>query len=137
MRVEWPSIFQGDSLLSYAALMKLDFRHHDSEFRMYGFGKMLTFPPFRRQGWGQKVLEAATEFIHHGDADVSSLFCDPSLEPVYARHGWITTHSPTRLGQPDRFEEYSPSRMMRFISEKGRANKESFETEPVYIDWPS
>jgi hypothetical protein len=159
MRMEWPSIFQGDNLympetyppemdpvhfvvsqgdtlISYGALLKINLAHSGADYRVYGFGNMLTFPPFRHQGWGRQVLQAATLFIGQSDADVAALFCDPSLEPFYAAQGWTTTHCPTRLGQPNQFEDYPPSRMMLFISKKGRLNKVEFETKPMYIEWP-
>jgi hypothetical protein len=157
MRCEWSSIFQGanlymseiyppefqpihfvlaegDTLLSYGTLLNLDMAHADKNYVVYGFGNMLTFPPFRRHGYGGQILQAATEFIQTSDADVAILFCDPSLESFYSAKGWSATRSPTRLGRPDQYEEYSPLRMMLFVSEKGRQNQADFETQPLYVD---
>lgn len=159
MRMEWPSIFQGDNLympetyppdfhpvhfviaegetlLSYGEILRLTIDHNGSRYQVYGFGNMLTFPPFRRQGWGGQVLKAATQFIQHNDVDIAALFCDSGLEPFYAKQGWVVTRSPTRLGRSDQFEDYLPLRMMLFISEKGRLNRAEFETQPMYIEWP-
>src|SRR5687768_6126964 len=100
MRMEWPSIFEGDNLympetyppelepvhfvvaegdtlISYGALLRLDITHAGSEYRVYGFGNMLTFPPFRRRGYGGQILQAATHWIQESDVDVAILFCDP------------------------------------------------------------
>jgi hypothetical protein len=68
--------------------------------------------------------------------DAAILFCDRLLEPFYAERGWTATSSPTRLGRPDQYEEYVPSRMMLFVSEKGQRGKTDFEFQPIYIDWP-
>lgn len=159
MRMEWSSIFQGDNLymletyppelqpihfvvaegdtlLSYGALLKLNLTHAGSDYHVYGFGNLLTFPPFRRRGHGGRVLQAATEFIQQSDVDAGILFCDPQLGSFYAAKAWVPTRGPTRLGQPDRYEEYAPLRMMLFISERGRSSKEDFETQPLYIDEP-
>ena len=159
MRMEWTSIFQGenlympetyppelhpvhfvmaegDTLLSYAAILKLNLTHKGERYKVYGFGNMLTFPPFRKRGYGGQILEAATQFIRQSDVDAAILFCDPQLESFYATQNWVPTQSPTRVGEPGHYEEYEPTRMMLFVSEKGIQSKTDFETEPLYIEWP-
>ena len=159
MRCEWPSIFQGDilylsapyppelnpvhfvvaegdSLLSYATIMKLNIAHADQDFSVYGFGNMLTFPPYRGQGYGRRILRAATEFIQRSPVDVAILFCDKSLENYYAPQGWLRTPSATYLGSSGKPLLYEPSRMMLFVSEKGKAAQTDFENTPLHIDYP-
>ncbi len=159
MRCEWPSIFQGDilylstpyppesepvhfvmakgeSLLSYATLMKLKLTHASQDFSVYGFGNMLTFPPYRKQGYGRQVLQAATDFINKSPVDVAILFCDKTLENYYGTQGWETTPSPTYLGHSGKPELYEPSRMMLFVSEKGKSARAEFETSPLHITYP-
>jgi GNAT superfamily N-acetyltransferase len=159
MRMEWSSIFcddnlymsetyppelqpvhfviaENDSLLSYASLLKLNLTQAGIDYCIYGFGNLLTFPPYRRRGYGGQILQAATDFIQQSDADAAILFCDHLLEPFYAEKGWEVIPSPTRLGILDRYEEYAPSRMMLFVSEKGERGKTDCESQPIYIDWP-
>lgn len=159
MRMEWTSIFhgdnlymsetyppefepmhlvvaEGDTLLSYASLLKLDLVQAGVKYRVYGFGNLLTFPPFRRRGYGGQVLQRATSLVRQSDADVAILFCDPALESFYAAASWVPTHSPTRMGGPEHYEDYTPLRMMLFVSEKGSQGKADFESQPMYIDWP-
>ena len=154
MRCEWPSIFQGDilyltepyppeldpvhfvmaegdSLLSYATIMKRDLSHAGHDYTIYGFGNMFTFAPYRKQGYGRKVLQAATNFIHESTVDVAGLFCDKSLEGYYALEGWLATHSPTYLGYPEERRLYDPLRMMLFISKRGKVAERDFENSPV------
>jgi GNAT superfamily N-acetyltransferase len=158
MRCVWPSIFQGDILylsetyppepdtmhfvvaegdvlLSYAAVLKQGLAHNDQKYTAAGFGNMLTFPPYRKQGHGRQALRAATDFIHKSDVDVAILYCDASLESYYASEGWAVTPSPTRVGRPDQYSAYEPSRMMLFVSTRGQAAKKDFESLPVYVDW--
>ena len=159
MRCEWSDIFQGDNLympetyppenkpvhfvlaegetlISYAAVMEVDLVHTGNDYHVYGFGNMLTFPPFRKHGYGRQVLSAATELIRKSNADVGVLFCDPSLENFYASEGWATTPSATRLGEPELYDTYHPSRMMLFVSQKGLDHRQDFERQPMYVDWP-
>lgn len=159
MRMEWSSIFQGENLymqetyppalepvhfvvaegetlISYGSLLMVDLLHAGEAYHVYGFGNLLTFPPFRRQGYGGQILQRATRFIRESDVDAAILFCDPALQSFYAAQGWGPTHSPTRLGTPERYEDYTPLRMMLFVSEKGDRRKADFENQPMYIDWP-
>lgn len=159
MRMEWSSIFyddnlymsetyppelapvhfviaEGDSLLSYASLLKLPLSHAGNDYQIYGFGNLLTFPPYRKRGYGGQILQAATDFIHQSQVDGGILFCDRLLEPFYGAKGWTITRAPTRLGKLDQYKEYEPSRMMLFVSENCQRGRADFETEPLYIDWP-
>jgi GNAT superfamily N-acetyltransferase len=118
MRMEWASIFyddnlymsetyppelqpvhfvmaENDSLLSYASLLKLNLPHAGMNYSIYGFGNLLTFPPYRRRGYGGQILQAATQFIRQSDADAAILFCDRLLERFYeARAGFALTAPP-------------------------------------------
>jgi len=159
MRCEWSDIFQGENLympetyppenhpihfvlaegetlISYAAIMEVRLHHGGNVYHVYGFGNMFTFPPFRKHGYGEQVLLTATNYIRASAVDLAILFCDPKLEGFYAASGWQATHSPTRLGQPDQYQVYEPSRMMLFLSEKGRVHQKDLDNQPVYIDWP-
>jgi predicted GNAT family N-acyltransferase len=127
---------EDDSLLSYATLLKLNIPHAGMEYKIYGFGNLLTFPPYRKRGYGGQILQAATNYILQSDVDAAILFCDHLLEPFYAEKGWAHTPSPTRLGKPEQYEDYGPSRMMLFVSEKGRRGRTDFEAQPIYIDSP-
>lgn len=159
MRCEWPSIFEGsltylsetyppemkpihfvaihgETLVSYAAILRLSLHHADQPFTVYGFGNMFTFPPYRGHGYGKQILALATDYILNSDVDVGILFCDTTLAPFYAQSDWQRTLSPTRIGQPQRFEpEEQVLRMMCFVSLHGRGYRQAFEEEPVYVEW--
>lgn len=159
MRCEWPSIFQGDilylsapyppeadpihfvmaegdSLLSYATVMKKKISHAGRPFTIQAFGNMFTFAPYRKQGYGRKILNAATELIQQSDSDAGILFCDTSLEKYYAAEGWQTTPGPTYVGGPHEQSLYEPLRMMIFVSDKAKAVQAELETSPVWVDYP-
>ena len=97
---------------------------------------MFTFPPYRRQGYGSRILELATDFIRRSDVDVAILFCDLQIETFYAACGWEVIPSPTRIGTPDDYEEHEGSKMLLFVSDKGRWGKLDFEKQPLYVEWP-
>ncbi len=146
MRVEWPFVFtgpgrlisetyppeldpvhfaasEGDALISYAAILRLTLAHAGANYAAYGFGNMFTFPPYRREGHGQRVLECATAYIRNSDVDIAILFCDAHLETFYARCGWEAIRSPTYVGPAEAQHEHPASKMMLFLSEKGQAQR--------------
>ncbi|MBE9103235.1 GNAT family N-acetyltransferase [Vacuolonema iberomarrocanum] len=158
MRVEWPYIFEddelfltetyppelnpihfvvteGETLMSYAAMVRTTLVHVGETFRVYGFGNMFTFPPYRKEGHGHKLLGMATELIETSDVDVGILYCDEKVESFYAAKGWIKMASPTRFGDPAQYEDGEEQRMMVFVSEKGRRYRHAFEEQPLYVDW--
>ena len=104
MRVEWPFIDGGmlretypaalveeDLLLSYAATFRLRIAHAGEEYEMGCLGNVFTYPGSRRQGYGRRVVGAATRHIRGSGADVAALFCAPDLESFYAASGWEPT----------------------------------------------
>ena len=158
MRVEWPYIFtdeerfitetypiefrpvhfvvtEGETLISYAATIGLTLEHANHSYKVCGFGNMFTFPPYRREGNGHKVLKLATDAIKQSDVDVAVLFCDPSVAPFYSLEGWISELSPTYIADGDKYEVYDEQRMMLFISDKGKQGRSDFQQQPVYVDW--
>ena len=97
-------VAEGDSLISYASIFRLNREHAGTRYAVYGFGNLFTFLPYRRQGYGGRVLTAATDFIQKSDVDVAILFCEPHIEGFYAARGWETVAAPTRIGIPDGYE---------------------------------
>jgi hypothetical protein len=159
MRVQWPSIFIGDRqlvtetyppelnpvhfvasdgelLISYASIIRMDLEHADKNYKAYGFGNMLTFPSFREKGFGGQILDLASDYIKQSDVDIAMLFCDSKREPFYGKRGWEITPSPTRVGVPTQYKTHDLTRMMLFVSEKGRHSRSNFDELPVYMDEP-
>lgn len=156
MRVEWPFVFQGpgrfgentypaeldpvhfaaaegDSLISYAAALPLTLEHAGAAYRVYGFGNMFTFPPYRREGHGRRVLECATRFIRQSESDLALLFCDPALEPFYAACGWKALRAPTYVGPPGQLHQHEALTMALFVSDTGAAGRAAFDGEPLTV----
>ena len=159
MRVEWPRFFQGeekfmadiyppelepvhivvtegDTLISYAALLRLQIPHRDTIYEMYGLGNMFTFPPYRRAGYGRQAVAAATAYIRGSSVDVGILFCDESLARYYGANGWERMVTPTYIGVPNAANEHKAVKMMLFVSDKGQHGRTAFADEPLYIEQP-
>ncbi|MBA3944105.1 MAG: hypothetical protein H0X37_06025 [Herpetosiphonaceae bacterium] len=160
MRIEWPFIFtganrfltelcppelhpvhfaivEGNVLLSYGATLRLEQPHAGEVYRLYGLGNVFTFPPYRREGFGRQVVDAATHYILASAADVGALFCGARLAPYYRVSGWEAMEgATTRIGTPDGYETHNVLRMMLFVSEKGKRGRQAFMHTPFYIESP-
>ena len=158
MRVEWSYIFtederfltetypiefqpvhfvvtEGKTLISYAATIQTTLEHANRSYKVCGLGNVFTFPPYRKEGHGHKVLELATNAIEQSDVDVAILFCNRSNASFYASEGWISTLSPTYIADGEDYYEDDEQRMMLFISDQGKQGQSDFEQQPVYLDW--
>ena len=123
-------------LISYAALIRTRLEHAGGTYEAYGLGNVFTFPSFRGEGHGGRVVRAATEYLREGgEADVAALFCEPGLRGFYSGAGWEPMEGATTLtGPPDSPEACEALRMMLFVSERGEAGREAFGGAPLYVE---
>ncbi len=159
VRVVWPFVFSGGSrwerhlwrgswnavhfcivengvLISYAAVIETRVDHRGEGYRTCGLSSVFTYPPFRGEGHGRQVVDAATRHIRSGGADIAILWCERSLHNFYKEHGWVAVEgAPALIGAKDNPTIYDdPDHpMMLFVSEKGEAGRWAFESEPWYV----
>ena len=160
MRVAWPSIRLGghrlgtetyparyepvhfviterDVLISYAALMWLDLPHADTRYRGAAFGNVFTYPAFRGEGDGPRVVDAAAASLDGSAADGALLVCKPHLVRFSSNRGWdVLEGARTRVGTPEASAEHPYRRLMRFLSAQGSQGRLSLTCQPLSIDSP-
>ena len=157
IRVEWWWVFQGanrfwdytvkdthptnvvildeDIVLSHAEVNWRMLEHGNEDYKVYGVSAVFTYTPYRKEGFGQQVVEAATRHIEASDADVAMLFCLPALTDFYARCGWtLMENAKILFGDKDAPDVDKVERlMMLFVSDKGKAAQQKFASEGVYV----
>lgn len=124
------------SLISYAEVLSKQIELNGISYRCAGLSAMMTFPFFRRRGFGGQVVEAAIAVMRDEvDADVALLWTDPENEAFYARYGWQGLPDMTTLigdrDQPEIYDEELP--MMLFFTEKAKQNRSQFGKGQVYV----
>ncbi|NJK78726.1 MAG: GNAT family N-acetyltransferase [Chloroflexaceae bacterium] len=130
------TVAQGNLLIAYAAVSWTDLEHAGVQYRCYGLSTVLTFPAFRRRGYGGQMVQAAITLITQAaDADIALLWTTPNNIDWYTRYGWRALPALTTLvGDPAAPEvDDEETAMMLFISEKGRAGEPAFEQGRVYV----
>jgi GNAT superfamily N-acetyltransferase len=121
-------------LLSYAAVVRARVAHAGVDYDVGGLGSVFTFPASRRKGYGGRVVEAATAHIRASGADLGLLFTWDALKGFYARSGWEALRgAPMPEGPREAPRASDALKMMLFVSEKGRAGRRAFETQPLHL----
>lgn len=156
VRIEWPELFSGDlRLRDWTSRPELhpvtflieeqgvlisrlevvwDVLHHAGEaYKTYGLSGVLTYPAFRKQGYGLQLVQSARGYIEQrGDADIVLLHS--ILKGFYEKAGFERMESlVTHVGDPRNPERSDETGFMLFLSEKGKRARSRFENEPVYI----
>lgn len=125
----------GELVVAHLEIVWRMLGHAGETYKAYGITGVLTFPSFRGEGWAARLVSAATERIDASDGDLGIFSCAPSLEPLYARDGWIPLHDGRFLvgDSPESAVESPVLMLFRAISAKGEVALPSFRSVPVYF----
>lgn len=122
-------------LISHTNVVWKHLDHDGIMYKAYGLTGVFTYPSFRGQGYGSKVVAAGTDYIVRSDADIAMFYCEPSLMNFYARHGWVCMDKSVSFieekDQPVRVDD--EILMMMFVSPKGQRGRAVFEHKPIYL----
>jgi len=123
-------------LVSSATVLWKMIQFKGQSYKTYGLGMVLTYPSYRKQGYGRQVISNATRYIQDDtEADLALLQTAPHLEHFYAEHGWEHTPNIRVLsGEPDNPINDDGWIMMLFLSEQARTQRKNFEVNPFYLD---
>jgi len=109
--------------------------HAGITYKTYGLTGVFTYPSFQKQGYGQRVIRAATDFIAASDADIGMFHCEPGLKGFYEGCDWIAMEgAQTYIGARANPVLCNELMMMRFFSARGVAGRPAFESLPVFFD---
>ena len=125
----------GDILISHAEALRKDIEHEGLAYRLYGLGGILTYPAFRRQGYGTRVVRSATQYLmNQPDADIALVTCSSQNRGFYEKCGWEFTDSVTiHIGSRKAPEEVTDEVAFRCVSGKAHKNHTDFERTPIYF----
>ena len=155
IRIHWFDIFQYDvqanaigedlkpvyfvmvddpALFSHAAAVTRSVECNGQTYSCGGLSAVLTYPAFRKRGYGSQTVQAATEYLNTASLDVALLWTSPDKEHFYGRFGW--EHHPSiriLVGPQESPEVYEAFTMIRFLSERSAKNRTDFESHPIYV----
>lgn len=129
-------IARSRELIAYAGIICTTIGHQGVAYKCYGLSGVLTFPVFRRQGYGSQMIAAATNLIREdSSADIALLWTAAHNVDFYAQHGWeFLPAMQTFVGDPAQPTPHNDeARLMLFLSEKGKQGRAAFEHGNVYV----
>ena len=127
-------LVEHDILISHTEVVWKYLDHAGENYKAYGLSGVFTYPAFRRQGYGKRIVEKGTAYIETSDADIGVFHCDKSLKGFYASSGWIPMETAvTFVGAKDSPVISSELMMMRFLSQHGKKGRPAFERAPLYF----
>ena len=126
---------EGKLLISYAQVLWRDIEHDGVIYKCGGLSGVMTYPHFRRRGYGGQVVQAATNLITDALADIALLWTAGKNHHFYGQFGWQPLPNMVTLigdrNKPEIFDDEGA--MMLFISDKGIQGQASFENGSVYV----
>lgn len=126
----------GEALISAASSVRREIDCDGVPYVCYGMSAVMTFPFFRKNGYGSQVVKAATDHMKaQPDADVALLWTSPDRGPWYSKFGWEVMEGLTVwVGDPQNPRHDDDSfLMMIFISDRAQKNRESILNSRIYI----
>jgi predicted N-acetyltransferase YhbS len=127
-------IVDGDMLISHAQVTTFTIEHAGETYRVAGLGGVMTYPNFRKGGYGKQLVAAVSQHIANSDVDFGMLFTSPELEGFYSQHGWIAAATETILvGDKNAPRERKEFTMMIPVSEHGQKAIKAFQGANVYV----
>lgn len=127
---------KGNSLISHVEVICTALELTGQSYKCYGLSGVMTYPAFRKRGFGGRVIDTAAALIREDpEADVALLWTAHHNVPFYVAHGWeAMPNLVTLTGDPSQPQPYDEEvRMMLFLSEKGKAARPAFEHGQVYV----
>jgi GNAT superfamily N-acetyltransferase len=127
-------IVDGDMLISHAQVTTFSIEHAEETYRVAGIGGVLTYPNFRKGGYGAQVVAAATQHIAASGVDFGMLFTNPDLEKFYTHNGWLVIPNLTIMtgdkSNPRIRDEFT---LMYPVSAHGQQAVKAFENAKVNV----
>jgi len=146
---EWPSESPGLNPISvvlttdgivicHAAVSRKTISHVGRQYLVFGLSAMVTAAPYRRLGFGRRVLENATRYMQQQSADFGVFTCDEGLKSFYNWGGWEVASRSSLVGgtreNPLPSESLGKITLIQLFSPRARAARQAILSTPIQIE---
>jgi aminoglycoside 2'-N-acetyltransferase I len=118
-------------LISHAEVVWKYLDHAGKTYKTYGLSGVFTYPDFRGQGYGRRIVEKGTDYILHSGADIGMFHCDKPLKKFYEKYGWSSMETAvTYIGPKEDPVISGELLLMMFLSEHGKQGRKEQSRSP-------
>ena len=122
------------ALYSNATVVWQDIVVGEATYRAYGLSSVLTYPAFRKKGYGSQVVTAATDFIKaQADADLAILWTGDDMESFYTPYSFVHPRDFTVTSGDPASPEPTHFSMLMFLSARGKQLQQSLAGGSLYF----
>lgn len=124
----------GNLLISHVQVVSRKITHMGNDFIFYGLTGVLTYPSFRKQGYGKQVVQEGMKYIDgQANRDIVLFSCEEKNVPFYQKCGWVFNDIPVFEGD-ESDPKLTKSRVaMQFVSAKAKQHQEKFTENPIFF----
>jgi GNAT superfamily N-acetyltransferase len=131
------TLAENDNVISHVEIARLMLGMEDETYMVWALGGVLTYPAFRNQGFGSKVVLAASEYIRQSGADLGLLMCAARLTNFYHECGWEPQAPDAQTELDTTFYQSEPviCRMALFVTPRAVKARDLFLSGPLSLTW--
>jgi GNAT superfamily N-acetyltransferase len=119
-------------LISHVAVVWKMLEHKGKTYKTYGLSGVFTYPQFRKQGYAERLIKLAKDYIEtETDADI--VLFTTCVIGLYDKLGFEKMETTILEGDPKSPAKSIEIPYMLFLSEKGKENRKDFESGSVYF----
>ncbi|MCA9368728.1 MAG: GNAT family N-acetyltransferase [Pseudomonadales bacterium] len=124
----------GNLLISHVQVVSRVMKHLGTEFTLYGLTGVLTYPSFRKRGFGTQIVQEGMKYIDQQvDRDIVLYSCEDENSSFYQKCGWIFNDIPVLEGDASNPKVTKSRVAMQFVSDKAQKYKNEFLSSPLFF----
>ena len=125
-------LMENDLLVSFVGVVWKNLDHAGETYKTYGLSGVFTYPSFRKKGYGLQLVKSARDYIEKQDGDI--VLFTSTQKGFYEKAGFIKLEGVKLLeGARNNAVVHDEPVFVLFLSEKGKAHRNDFETKPIYF----
>ena len=121
-------------LISHVQVVSRTITHLADEFKFYGLTGVLTYPSFRKQGYGKQIVQEGMKYIdEQADKDIVLFSCEEKNFSFYQKCGWNFNDVPILEGDESDPKLTNSRVAMQFVSDKAKQYQQQFVESPLFF----
>lgn len=131
-------LIDDEIMVSHVGIVWTYLEHEGVIYKAFGLSEVMTYPAYRKKGFGLRLIREAVKWIKKNDADIGIFTCDDQLVHFYESGGWEHIKHTCLVGgtvkKPFRSDQLEKVTLIRFFSENAQINRHQFEGKDIHLE---